>query len=555
VRSEIIRIYKIVHTWTGILAGMALFIAFYAGAITAFKEPLARWASPPAATSMVPLEDAQSLITRTLTAHPEAARELRVNLRPSEQVTARVEWEIHDEDADEHDRLSARHYVATVDEEGAVRVDEAHPSRLAELIDVLHRVVGLPVDGDLSRSIMGVIATLYALALVSGVIVLLPSLVKDFFALRVGNNLKRMWLDAHNVVGVVSLPFHLVMAVTAAVFAFHDGIYFVQDKMIHDGKRSAAFQARSAPSGGEPRDPAAMLPPTELVARVEALSPTFEPTMLQYVQVTGPRAAVRVWGHDARSLSPRAQGGFAMVDPYSGRVVSTDYLPGRQDAPQTLLSSFFALHFGTYGGHPAKWVYFLLGLLGAWLFYSGNLLWIETRRRKASRRGQGEIPAQRRDTSLMASATVGVCLGSICGISLTIVAAKWLHGHVADLSAWHRYLYYAMFFGAIGWAFVRGGARAAVNLLWLAAALTVAIPLTTLLAWLFPSLGMWAHTSAAPLGVDATALAGALGFACLARATSRRVYEGPTDSVWSVRRPLPAVAGAEAAPDVERATG
>lgn len=46
-RAEFVRIYKSVHTWTGIIAGMALFIAFYAGALSIFKEPLARWASPP----------------------------------------------------------------------------------------------------------------------------------------------------------------------------------------------------------------------------------------------------------------------------------------------------------------------------------------------------------------------------------------------------------------------------------------------------------------------------------------------------------------------------
>lgn len=54
---------------------------------------------------------------------------------------------------------------------------------------------------------MGIVSILYAVALVSGVIVLLPSLIKDLFALRLGANLKRMWLDAHNVVGIVSLPF------------------------------------------------------------------------------------------------------------------------------------------------------------------------------------------------------------------------------------------------------------------------------------------------------------------------------------------------------------
>lgn len=48
-RADYIRIYKSVHTWTGIISGIALFIAFYAGALTVFKEPIRRWSTPPAA--------------------------------------------------------------------------------------------------------------------------------------------------------------------------------------------------------------------------------------------------------------------------------------------------------------------------------------------------------------------------------------------------------------------------------------------------------------------------------------------------------------------------
>src|SRR5690606_2968651 len=135
------------------------------------------------------------------------------------------------------------------------------------------------------------------------------------------------------------------------------------------------------------------------------------------------------------------------------------------------------------------WIYFLLGMAGAWLFYSGNLLWVESRR-KAARKGQASPPVQRRDTRIMASATVGVCLGCICGISLTIVGGKWLYGHVANLNAWHTALYYTAFLGAIAFSFWRGPARAAVVLLWLAAATTLAIPATSLVAILLPSLGM-----------------------------------------------------------------
>jgi uncharacterized iron-regulated membrane protein len=531
-RADVIRLYKSVHTWTGILAGMALFIAFYAGALTLFKEPLARWITPPAATRFVPLAETPALISRTLAAHPAAAKNFELNLEQTESVPARMRWQEREPGADDHDTLSGTAYAAALSVDGEAQIEQTRPSQLVDLIDILHRVVGLPFDTDANRWFMGVIAALYALALVSGVIVLIPTLVKDFFALRLGRNLKRMWLDAHNVVGIISLPFHIVMALTAVVFAYHDGIYLLQDKLVHEGRLSAAWGAgRPAPKAAAPRDPATMLPPQALLARARALSPDFEPVRMEYIQVTGPRALVRIWGNDAGAISPRAAGGFVALDPYAGKVVSKDFLSGRQDTANLTISSFFALHFATFGGMPARWMYFLLALAGAWLFYSGNLLWIESRR-KAQRKGEG-VPVQRLDTRLLAAGTVGVCLGCVSGISLSIVSGKWLHGHVADLNAWHWYVYYAVFFAAIAWAFLRGGARASVDLLWFSAAATLAIPLTTLIGAVLPASGWWANASGAALGVDLTAAVASLGFIWMACATKRRVRQGPADSVWS----------------------
>jgi hypothetical protein len=141
----------------------------------------------------------------------------------------------------------------------------------------------------------------------------------------------------------------------------------------------------------------------------------------------------------------------------------------------------------------------------------------------------------------MASATVGVCLGSVCGISLCIAGGKWLHVLTEDANAWIAPLYYLAFFAAIAWAFLRGAARAAVHLLWLAAAFAFAIPLTTLSAWLLPSL--WAHGGAVALGVDATAFIGGIGFAWLARVAARRARHGPRDSVWSASAQPPRKTG------------
>lgn len=160
-RLDIVRAYRSVHTWTGILTGMLLFIAFYAGSLTVFRDAVHRWASPPRTERMLPLEKAQTLIVRTLERYPEAATDFRVNLQESEYIPARLEWRVKQEPAHAYSEVSSRFYTATLDADGNASFREHHPSRLAWFIDVLHRVVGLPLYNDPNSWFMGIVAMLY----------------------------------------------------------------------------------------------------------------------------------------------------------------------------------------------------------------------------------------------------------------------------------------------------------------------------------------------------------------------------------------------------------
>lgn len=524
-RSEIIRIYKAVHSWTGILAGLALFIAFYAGALTVFKSPIRDWVTPPSSIRMTPLEQTKPLIEAILAEHPQLAREFTIQLTPSSAVPTRFSWQEHNS-SDDDSHGNARVFGASLTENGQVITQELQPSGLPEFLDTLHRVVGLPVDNDLTRWIMGVVAVLYALAIISGIIILLPSLLKDFFALRVGKNLKRMWLDAHNIVGVISLPFHLIMALTAVTFAFHDVIYQGQNQAWHGGKFAAASSGNKNPERASAIRPMSdLLPPQQLLANIQQIAPDFEVDALQYQKVDSGKPRVRAWGHNDQAVMPRAQGGFLVLDPFSGKLVSKDLLPGQQTTANASISSFFALHMASFGGVMVRWMYFILAMAGAWLFYSGNLLWLESRRKKTAHNST-HIPEQRKDTRFMAALTIGISLGCVMGISLAMAITK-----VASLTATDSTLYLPAYYltlcAAIAWSFFRTAARAAIELLWACVLATLSIPLASLMV--SATSGQYGQG----WGVDLTAIVGSSLLCWLARSSQRRLNRGASDSVWS----------------------
>ncbi|WP_084705075.1 PepSY-associated TM helix domain-containing protein [Beijerinckia mobilis] len=528
-RSEILRTYRKVHTWTGIIAGLFLFIAFYGGAITVFRDPLTRWVDAPNTAASTDFDRAGDLIAKTLAAHPEAAREF--SLLVSEKRDGSVEPARDVQLSWQKSRRDGAPFSASLDAEGALKVAQIHPSGLFPFIDIIHRTGGLPFNRDIGEWIMGVVSGLYFLAVFAGVIIILPALAREIFALRIGPNVKRMWMDVHNLIGLLSLPFHIVIALTAFVFCLHDLMLPALDKVVFEGRLPALIKAGNPgsrpPAANSP--PATMLPPQVLLEKVAALAPDFQPTRMQYRAFGTQTATLTITGFDPRHMMRLH--GSVVVSPVTGDIVNAEYLPGHGGTWATITSAFFALHFASYGGTPIHFSYLLLGLAGAVLFYSGNLLWIESRRR--SERKNGSDVTQTRATRIMAAITVGVSLGCIAGISSAIVIGKWVSGRVIDPDLWHMTAYYAVFAGCVLFALKRGAARASVELLHFAAVVTAAIPVTCFLAMIFPALKMEADPQINQ-AVFIVGLVAALVLFRLAGLTQRRVEEGPADSIWSL---------------------
>lgn len=470
-KAQTVKDYLAVHTWVGVLCGLVLYIAFYAGAFSMLEAEITRWTQPSAPASSAVSDDGDALAATFFDAHPDVKGRVRLrfpgpdNAQPAlaqlERGQDAVWWQ-----------LGSDGQLRRMD---APREDDTS----GNFVDYLHRKGGLPIPLEVAEPVIGLVSLAYGLALVSGIVVLLPSLVKDLFYLRLGANLKRMWLDVHNLLGVASLPFHLVIAFSAAVFGLHDMVYLAQDKFIYRDGLSATVARDSVPRPLAAR--ADWLPPSEIRRRVQEQAPHFQPLGLDYVVQPG-GAVAAVGGIDERNFQRASRYGLAFVNLRTGEIYDRTYVPGESGhASSALLSSLFSLHFGSYGGDTVRILYVLLGLSGALLFYTGNLLWIETRTKRARKPQDGPAMERPRHVRIVSALTLGVSLGCAAALPATLALAHWLAPVVGNLDTLHQGAFYGLFSACIAWALWRGTAQAARGLLWFTALCNALVPLAAVL--------------------------------------------------------------------------
>jgi uncharacterized iron-regulated membrane protein len=510
-----LRTFQTVHTWTGLIAGFALFVAFYAGALTVFHDAIAAWQNPPwrsARDANIPIS---TLIERLIAQHPQAKDDFGIVLPVDASHAAYAYWQ-----DDQGTRFATYSEMAKPS-------DEAHRGDLADFVYALHDSLGIPVIG---LYLMGIVSVLYGLALISGFLIHLPHLISDLFAMRVSHNLKRLWQDAHNAIGVLSLPFHIIFAVTGSILCLFTLTLAALNTVAFDGKLYGAFAqaVATAPTLSPSKIAATMLPPELLIEHARQAAKagdvsSFEPDYVHYMHYGDQNAVIEVRGLSQHTLGTYGTVALSAVD---GKVLAT-HVGTQQTINGITNSAMYGLHFGTFGGNLVRWLYFVLGLAGAFLFYSGNLLWIESRRK----RRHADQPAR---TRVMARATIGVCIGTCLGISGAFAATLLAAHFDMDAAVPQRVACYGLFLGACAYACLRPIPRAATELLWATSGLTIAVACADLISNAFALAQSDSPQSLAVLGVDLTGLALGLIFASLARAAARRARHGDPRSVWAL---------------------
>lgn len=531
IRTDILRHAKELHTWVGISSGILLFICFMAGGLSMFQHEISKWATPPSQSlNTIERHQYNNLVSNVQAEYPATLKSFQLNLDSAEFHYAPMQWKASVAKRGEQEGIDLHQnaMLASLNEDGSLHVEQENLSKLGWLIEQLHETAGIPGslgDHTLGMYVMGVVAVLYFLALMTGLIVLLPTLMKDFFAIRKGKNKKRFWLDAHNVIGITSLPFHILICVTVISFAYHDVIYDAIGGLVSKDKSLSV-----RPPAAKVVEPVEPLNVEKIFANIQRHAPEYQISSISFNHLDNPeKASARVNLYSSEQMLRGDRFDVMMFNPYQTEPYKTNNLNTFAKPMDQVVRSMFSLHFGNYGGEFTRWLYFVFGIAGAFLFYSGNILWIESRikRRKIS---ENLPPKQRKDVRFIANLTIGACLGCIFAVVTSMAIGRWGSLAIIGLPSVNHvivYCYYLIFLLSIIYCFVVGAAKALPQLL---------LGIVTILVLLAPIsfvLSLISSTQMPLWWIDLIALIFAVVFFYFYQQAKARQKNAEVGSIWS----------------------
>ena len=394
--------------------GWVLFAIFLTGALSVFHEPISQWMQPERLSAEQTAADPARALAHAMTL-------LQLNAADAAQ------WQI--ELPGEEDHALHLHYAGQHGPE--IRMDGRTGALLPPARDTTGGRHFIEFHYELHSGMVGVwivafVTMALLVALVSG-IVTHKRFFADFFTFR-PNKGQRSWLDAHNALDVLVLPFLLMIAYTGLVIWWPDTMP-AGVRMFYDNERALFMDLGGGHWRESPPPPPAFrraglpnLPVMYADAAARLARDSNHADHIARVRISHPGrvdAEVAFFGgyqYDGLAFSAAREYRY---DGASGQFRSAhrdDEMTGSGEAPVPLVagSVLRSLHMARFGGTVVYWLYFLCGLAGAGVVATGLLLF-SVKRRTQKRNGFGRHSERVYDAidRLNVTATAGLCIACI----------------------------------------------------------------------------------------------------------------------------------------------
>lgn len=466
------------HTWLGLPVGVILYFIFLTGTPGYFESEISHWMRPeePLSAKIKPRE----AIGRAW-AHLQASAPRAVSWRlilPSGErgnTTMRLSYEQAKDAAGRPGQLIEEQLDPLTGE----RVN-ARATGGGGLLYRMHYQLHY-VPQRVGYWLVEVCSMFMLVAIVTGVIVH-KKVFKEFFTFRPGKQ-QRSWLDAHNVLCVVALPFHVMITYSGLLFFADSVMPFVltpsyQATSHAQAEREFSAELNASQTRGAarfyfeasaPTGLSAPLAPIEsLLAQVATRWPVAD---VSEIEVRHPGdAQARVMFRRKETIPVRGGGEHLVFDGVNGELIK-DFSAVELTAPGAIYGALIGAHEGRFAGPILRWLYFISGVLGTAMVATGLVLWAAKRRTQLKHEppGFGLVLVERLNVATIA--------GALIAMAAYFWANRLIPSTLETRAAWEAHALFITWAATLVHATLRPRERAWVEQLWLAAALFALLPM------------------------------------------------------------------------------
>lgn len=449
-------IYFNTHTISGIIICAILYVIFFAGSFSFFKDEISAWQKDRSAYShQAAANDYDFLLDSLHAAHNLMGRDLSFyiqdnNLQTYVNMSASQDTTVTKKAAEQQPRTGRRGGRGSGDaayfQYDFQRKQPASYTESYDMGEFLYRLhflaqlnqVPIRIGTPFGYLVAGIVSFLFLFALITGLMLHWDKIVSNFFTFRPWNKWKTVWTDMHTALGVIGFPFQLMYAVTGVVLIVNTILILPFSKFLYEDDSQKLYTALGYNDGTsydyryQP-----------LLDRV-ALNPYLKQVADRWPDCHVSRIYIKNYGDESMHIAIEATPNFSRNFAGVGKIIFHPATKSIVQEKSPVISAsyvdrtkalIYRLHFGDFGGYPVKITFFVLGIMGCLVIISGILIWLVARDKKS-------IPIHKRKFNFWAANVfVAICLTMLPVTALTFIAIKL--NPAADQAFIYRVYFYS----------------------------------------------------------------------------------------------------------------
>lgn len=457
------------HTWVGLVVGWMLFFMFLTGTLGYFYQEITRWMEPerPFIEHNISNEQLINVAETYLTKNAQGIGERDIYLPNARDHNLRVGWRHLPEAGKKRGQ-----YKITVLDIATGKQVESRATGGGRLLYRMHYRLHY-LSTKISYWLVGFCSMLMLLAVITGVIIH-KKIFTDFFTFRAKKGLLG-WLDIHNVLSVIALPFHFMITYSGLLFFLFTYMALSTNLQTNKDEYQALLTEiypRTMPLVSA-NQAAEMLPIASLYQQVKTNWKTDELNRIKVYAADDINAQVLFIRLDTDiTYNPNDE---VMVNGITGDVIAQT--PKEYTVIGMIHNGFLSLHEGHFAGPVARWIYFFTGLIGTAMIASGLILWTTKRKPQQMKKPNGPDFGYR----LVEQLNIGTIVGLPIAIATYFYANRLLPIDMVDRANWEANVMFISWGLLLIYPAFRTSTRVWRELLQLAALVYMTLPLINML--------------------------------------------------------------------------